>query len=217
MRSPPPVPLESPEQRQSPPQSLVPSPMQQQQYPYSQVQPSVPIAPQYQNPYSQAPIISPPYSSYNQLPQFQYPIPPSQPPSGTIPSAGCQGQARCFIGMVTEITDGDTLKVSNEAWRLALTSTPELSAPMGPEARAFTESQCPPGIEVLIDQDDGQQQGSFDRQVGVVYCGFNAIQTKISLNELLLQQGLAIINDEFCDESEFSSTPWAIQYGCSQQ
>jgi endonuclease YncB( thermonuclease family) len=216
MRSPPPVPLESPEQRQSPPQSLVPSPMQQQQYPYSQVQPSVPIAPQYQHPYSQAPILSSPYSSYNQLPQFQYPIPPFQPPSGGVPSMECpELNGRCFRGWVTQVTDGDTLKISNEDWRLALTSTPELNEPNGPEAKAFTESQCPPGIEVLVDQDDGQLTGIFDREVGAIYCGVNAIQAKISLNEILLQRGFAIVDTRYCDESEFALTTWAQQYGCS--
>jgi endonuclease YncB( thermonuclease family) len=116
---------------------------------------------------------------------------------------------------VTQVTDGDTLKISNEDWRLALTSTPALSEPNGSEAKVFTESQCPPGIEVLVDQDDGQLAGSFNREVGAIYCGVNAIQAKISLNEILLQRGFAIVDTRYCDESEFALTTWAQQYGCS--
>jgi endonuclease YncB( thermonuclease family) len=107
---------------------------------------------------------------------------------------------------VTQVTDGDTLKISNEDWRLALTSTPALSEPNGPEAKVFTESQCPPGIEVLVDQDDGQLAGSFNREVGAIYCGVNAIQATLSLNEILLQRGFATVDTRYCDESEFSDT-----------
>ena len=31
------------------------------------------------------------------------------------------------------------------------------------------------------------------------------------------EEGLATIDNRFCDESEFSLTPWAQIYGCSQQ
>lgn len=174
-------------------------------------------------------MISQPYSSYNQLPQPQYSMPTSpvlppqtfQPPLTTLPPIGipsteCMGQARCFRGLVTEIRDGDTLEINGEAWRLALTSTPELGSTGSTEAKLFVESVCRIGTEAIVDEDGGQTEGSGDRSIGVVYC-VDGIINKISLNELLLREGFATIDNRFCDESEFSLTPWAQQYGCIQQ
>ena len=50
-----------------------------------------------------------------------------------------------------------------------------------------------------VDIDDGQRQGSFGREIGVVYCdGMN-------LNQASMSNNLAVILTEFCDVSEFSS------------
>ena len=45
----------------------------------------------------------------------------------TIPfDAGCSGDAQCISGKVTEIVDGDTIKVDGKSIRFSLTSTPEI-------------------------------------------------------------------------------------------
>ena len=59
-----------------------------------------------------------------------------------------------------------------------------------------------------------QKEGSFDRLIGLVYCGNDNINNKKSLNELLLERGYAFIYQDFCGISEFSSNSWAQRYGC---
>ncbi|MFY3740901.1 MAG: micrococcal nuclease [Candidatus Nitrosomirales archaeon] len=120
----------------------------------------------------------------------------------------CTGSARCFTGKVTRIVDGDTLDVSDIRIRLALVNTPEQGQPLYREARQFTASLCPVGSTVLVDQDDGQLEGSFDRMIGKVFCGDKV------LNAELLDAGLAEIFQRFCSESEFSNEDWARRYGC---
>jgi hypothetical protein len=55
---------------------------------------------------------------------------------------------------------------------------------------------------------------SFDRLIGLVYCGDSGINNKESLNELLLEGGFAVIDQDFCNISEFPSASWAQRYGC---
>ena len=66
----------------------------------------------------------------------------------------------------------------------------------------------------LVDEDDGQKEGSFDRLIDLVYCGNDNINDKKSLNELLLEGGYAVIYQDFCGISEFSSDVWAQSRGC---
>ena len=120
----------------------------------------------------------------------------------------CTGSARCFTGTVTKIVDGDTIDVNDVRIRLALVNTPEQGQPLYREARQFTSSLCPVGTTVLIDEDDGQTEGSFNRMIGKVFCG-----DKI-LNAQLLNAGLGKILLRFCSESEFSDEDWAHKYGC---
>jgi endonuclease YncB( thermonuclease family) len=122
----------------------------------------------------------------------------------------CKGSADCFRGIVTEIVDGDTLDVNNVRVRLAMVNTPETGEPGYDEAKMTTESVCPVGSEALVDEDDGQIAGSFDRLIGAVYC--NGDDT--SLNEILLVKGKAILYEDFCDVSEFSGAFWVTNYGC---
>jgi hypothetical protein len=70
------------------------------------------------------------------------------------------------------------------------------------------------GTTALVDEDDGQKEGSFDRLIGLVYCGDNGINNKKSLNELLVERGYAVINQDFCNTSEFSSASWVQRHGC---
>lgn len=120
----------------------------------------------------------------------------------------CKGTAACFTATVTKIVDGDTLDVGSIRIRLALTNTPERGQPLYKEATQFTATLCLVGSTVLIDEDDGQTEGSYDRMIAKVYCG-----SKI-LNAELLHAGLAVIDTRFCDESEFAIEDWAQKYGC---
>ena len=133
---------------------------------------------------------------------------------GSTSASECQGQADCFRGTVTEIVDGDTLDVNNVRVRLALVNTPERGENGYTEAIDFVQSVCGIGTTALVDEDDGQKEGSFDRVIGLVYCGNDNINNKKSLNELLLEGGYAVIYQDFCGISEFSSAGWAQSRGC---
>jgi micrococcal nuclease len=214
MRSPPPKPLESPESQSNPESS---GSLSMPQSPYGQSQPNMPLVPQYP---SNQPMISSPYSPYNIQNPYVVPQNPVVPyPSVPLPTE-CQGLVGCFSGTVENVVDGDTIDITNglnsDTVRLALVDTPERDEPGYEEARGFTQSQCITGTEILIDQDAGQPRDEFGRMLGVVYCGIINISNRISLNELLLQQGFAVILPEFCSQSEFSTTPWAQLYGCGQ-
>ena len=61
---------------------------------------------------------------------------------------------------------------------------------------------------MLVDEDDGQKEGSYDRLIGLVYCMSDANSGNKKgalLNEVLLQRGYAVVFAEFCDKSEFSN------------
>lgn len=120
----------------------------------------------------------------------------------------CKGNAACFEGTVTQITDGDTIRVDDRPIRLALTSTPELDENYGKIAKDFTARLCPLGANVIVDEDDGQREGSYGRMIGLVYCN------GILLNSALLENELAYIDQRFCSDSEFGNDEWAVKYGC---
>jgi hypothetical protein len=69
----------------------------------------------------------------------------------------------------------------------------------------------------LVDEDDGQKEGSFERVMGLVYCGNDNINNKKSLNELLLEGGYAVIYQDFCGISEFSSATWLKVVGSKER
>ena len=71
-------------------------------------------------------------------------------------------------------------------------------------------SICPVGSTVLVDEDDGQPKGSFDRMLAVVYCN------DVHFNEQILESGNAKISTLFCSESEFAGEPWAKKFGCNE-
>jgi len=120
----------------------------------------------------------------------------------------CSGNARCFSGQVTQVVDGDTIRVNEHSIRFALASAPELKDTGGFEAQDFMDDICPVGSDALVDEDDGQTQGSFGRIVAVIYCN------GMNLNEELLDANLGHLESEFCRDSEFASTEWAIKHGC---
>jgi len=124
-------------------------------------------------------------------------------------SQECSGTAKCITGTVTKIIDGDTIKVDGQSIRFALASAPELSGyGGGVESREFIEEICPVGSEVLVDEDDGQTQGSYGRIIGVIYCN------GMNLNLELLDADLGYMEFRFCNISEFGNTDWAIKHGC---
>lgn len=120
----------------------------------------------------------------------------------------CKGSASCFEGIITKITDGDTIRVDGKSIRLALTSTPELDEIGGEIALDFTSRLCPLGANVIVDEDDGQTEGSYGRMIGLVYCN------GVLLNSALLENELGYIEARFCSDSEFKNEDWAIKYGC---
>ncbi len=133
--------------------------------------------------------------------------PSLEPPRGEL-RIMCKGTARCFTATIKNIVDGDTLDIGDFRIRLALVNTPERGQSGYTEATRFTTSTCPSGSQALVDEDDGQKEGSFDRIVALVYCS-----TK-NLNAELLVNKHAIIDTRFCTNSEFGKENWAIQGGC---
>jgi len=123
-------------------------------------------------------------------------------------SDDCSGTARCIVGTVTKIVDGDTIHVNGESVRFALASAPELSGYGGTESRNFIQTICPVGSNVIVDEDDGQTGESYGRIIGVIYCN------DMNLNQELLDADLGYLADQFCDSSEFASDSWAQKHGC---
>jgi micrococcal nuclease len=120
----------------------------------------------------------------------------------------CTGNAMCLKGKVTKIVDGDTLDVGDTRVRLALTSTPEIDDLGGMESKQFVEEKCPVNSDVLVDEDDGQIEGSYGRVIAKVFC------KGILLNEEILEKGHGQISTIHCFESEFKNEPWAKKFGC---
>ena len=120
----------------------------------------------------------------------------------------CTGDAMCIKGKIDNIVDGDTIDVGEKRIRLSLTSTPELDQYGGIEAKEYVEKTCPLGSDVLVDEDDGQIEGSYGRIIGKVYC------QGILLNEKILENQHGEISTVFCSQSEFGNEEWATKYGC---
>jgi len=129
-------------------------------------------------------------------------------PVEELPLPQCLGKARCITGIVTDVIDGDTIKVDGQSIRFALASAPELSEPEGMIAKDFINGICPVGSTVTVDEDDGQTNGSYGRILGVIYCN------EKNLNEQLVESDYGYLNKEFCSVSEFSNNVWAKKYGC---
>jgi endonuclease YncB( thermonuclease family) len=116
-------------------------------------------------------------------------------------------------GPINYVVDGDTLDVNQICIRLSLVNTPEVGEPGFDTAKNFVEKLCL-DKNGEVDIDDGQRQGSFGREIGVIYCD------GINLNSELMSKGYAVISTEFCDVSEFSVEPWAkssCQIGTSDE
>ena len=115
----------------------------------------------------------------------------------------CMGNARCIKGTITEIVDGDTVKVNNQSIRFALASAPELKDDWGQEAKVYIEKLCPVGSSAVVDEDDLQTDGSYGRILGMITCN------NINLNSALVTSEYGYISKSFCHTSEFSNEDWA--------
>ena len=122
-------------------------------------------------------------------------------------STECFGHAACITGKITQIIDGDTLKVDGKSIRFALVDAPELKYDGG-QAKQFLEQVCPVGSEVVVDQDDDQLSDKYGRILGVVYCN------DLNLNKEILDSGIGDLYEAFCDQSEFATHTWATKHGC---
>jgi micrococcal nuclease len=91
-----------------------------------------------------------------------------------------------------------------------MVNTPERGEAGYNEATDYTKSICPTGSAALVDEDDGQKEGSYDRLIGVV-CR-NSSTT--SLNQLLLEEEKAIVYEDFCEVSEFANDKWVTNFRC---
>lgn len=131
-----------------------------------------------------------------------------KPQSQLEPQKFCSGIARCFVGTVSEIIDGDTIRVDGKSIRFTLVHTPERGETGFSEAKDLVASICPVGSSAIVDEDDEQTKGSYGRIIAVVYCNGK------NLNESVLEAGLGIIRTEFCLYSEFSHFDWVEKYGC---
>ena len=122
-------------------------------------------------------------------------------------SSDCMGTASCITGTVTSVIDGDALEVDGQVVRFALVDTPKMKYDGG-QALSFLEQICPVGSPVLIDQDDDQLEDAYGRVLGLIYCN------DLNLNQELLDSGVGDLYSAFCDQSEFSTQPWAQKHGC---
>ena len=133
---------------------------------------------------------------------------PSTGPSIVREPASCFGIGDCFSGKVNKITNGNVIEIDRKILKLALVSSPNFSATGGLEAKQFVEKICPVGSRALVDEDGGQQNGSFGRILAVVYCD------DVNLNSALIESGLAKLATNRCSLSEFSEQDWVKTYGC---
>jgi endonuclease YncB( thermonuclease family) len=127
-----------------------------------------------------------------------------------LPVLDCSKLTECFMGKVTKIIDGDTIRVDEQPVRFALASAPEIGNLGGIETKEYIEKICPIGSNVIVDKDDKQTQGSYGRILAEIHCN------GVSLNEEILKAKLGKISVSFCSKSEFSSKPWAVKYGCKE-
>lgn len=125
----------------------------------------------------------------------------------TQEAKNCLGDAGCFSGIVTEVIDGDTIKVDGQSIRFALVDAPKIKYDGG-KARSFIQEVCPVGSSVVVDQDDSQPEDKYGRILGVIHCN------DLNLNKELLDSGLGDLYSAFCDQSEFSTQSWAKKHGC---
>jgi micrococcal nuclease len=108
-----------------------------------------------------------------------------------------------FTTYVVKVIDGDTLQTTNGIIRLSLVNAPEIWEENYEEAKSFVESLCL-NKEIFVDVDDLQVKDKYGRWIAKVYCN------DINLNEELIKNNLGVIDETFCEKSEFSTESWAV-------
>lgn len=132
------------------------------------------------------------------------------------------GKLPCTIGEIVRVIDGDTIEVKENDQqtiiRLALVNTPEKNEQGYEEAKNFTLKSCPVGSKVIIDLDEKQLQGSYGRVIALVRCCQDVPErqcyNKPSLNQDLVDNGLAKVMLGYCSKSEFADQVWVKSKGC---
>ena len=103
-----------------------------------------------------------------------------------------------IVSTVTKVIDGDTLDLeSGERIRLAIVNTPEKCEEGWRAAKDYTTERCL-GKTAVIDLDSNQDR-TYGRLVGLVYCGVEGYF--INLELLALQY--AVVMPQYCKYSEF--------------
>lgn len=106
-----------------------------------------------------------------------------------------------FEGTVTKVEDGATLDINNVRIHLALVNAPETYQGGYLQAKQFVDSNCGVETRAVVDEDDGQKVGSYDRMIGLVFCE----RLDASLNKAILTSGNAEVLAQFCGASKFST------------
>ena len=125
------------------------------------------------------------------------------------------GGGRYALATVHRVVDGDTIADSDSRYRLSLVNAPESGQRGYAEAKSFVAAACGAGSVFAFDQDSGQPRDKYGRTVAKVWCGSAAVDAVRSgadpgpsINELLLDGGLACIYAGFIQRSEFGSEDW---------
>ena len=125
------------------------------------------------------------------------------------------GGGRYALATVHRVVDGDTIADSDTRYRLSLVNAPEAGQRGYAEAKSFVAAACGAGSVFAFDQDAGQPRDKYGRIVAKVWCGSAAVDAVRSgtdpgpsINEILLDGGLACIYAGFIQRSEFGSEDW---------
>ena len=114
----------------------------------------------------------------------------------------------CYEAILLRVIDGDTIKDSDDkSIRFSLVSAPELDKKEGENSKIFLEAICPIGSKIIIDEDDGKLQGSYDITMAQVYCN------GMNINAEMIYNYHATIDTSNCGTSEFTFELWTDSCG----
>jgi endonuclease YncB( thermonuclease family) len=103
-----------------------------------------------------------------------------------------------IVTTVTKVIDGDTIEIEGgERIRFAIVNTPEKWEEGWKEAKDYTTERCL-GKPAVIDLDNNQDR-TYGRLVGLVYCGVEGY----FINLELLSLQYAVVMQQYCKYSEF--------------
>lgn len=114
-------------------------------------------------------------------------------------------------GTITEIVDGDTVRIDAITYRLNLIDTPERGEEGFWEASDALKELCPKDSAILYDEDSITEFDKYGRHLGVIWCkGNNYSATAgewLSDNDLLKK-----FYTEYCPTTEAASASWAAAH-----